>query len=423
MTSGQFRSLSISSITIPAERQRKDFNAIDELAGSIRANGLINPIVVTPQGVLVAGQRRLMACKQLGWTHISVQLTTDLEPLALHIIELEENVKRVDLTWQEQTLAVQQYHKLMRGLHTNWTQTDTANALNISQPNIHRFLAVAQEIEQGNKSVAEAPRFSVARGITERKASREGTQELSNIRSFAPIAAEKTNNDAIQLTDFLEWAPLYSGPKFNFIHCDFPYGINAEGKQGFSGDAYGTYDDTRENFLSLLHVFARNLENFCSPSAHIMFWFSMKNYQELLTFFKEETDFVIQYIPLVWSKHLGIISDPQRTFRNQCEFCLFGSRGDRKIVRTASNHYHGVQMNKEHMSGKYEPMLKHFFSALVDHTTLMLDPTCGSGTALVAAEALGAAKVLGLEINPEFVKIGNASVEKERLLRKVSEHA
>ena len=179
----------------------------------------------------------------------------------------------------------------------------------------------------------------------------------------------------------------------------------------------------REKQLQLycLQSFARNLDNFCSPSAHLMFWFSMKNYQELLTFFKEETDFAMQYIPLIWSKHLGIISDPQRSFRNQCEFCLFGSRGDRKIVRTASNHYHGLSMDREHMSGKYEPMLRHFFSALIDNTTLMLDPTCGSGTSLIAAESLGAQKVLGLEIDPEFVKVGNLAVDRARVLRKISE--
>ena len=79
-------------------------------------------------------------------------------------------------------------------------------------------------------------------------------------------------------------------------------------------------------------------------------------------------------------------------------------------------------MSREHMSGKHEPMLKHFFSALIDNTTLMLDPTCGSGTSLIAAESLGAQKVLGLEINPEFVKTGNLAVERARALRKLSEN-
>jgi DNA modification methylase len=51
-----------------------------------------------------------------------------------------------------------------------------------------------------------------------------------------------------------------------------------------------------------------------------------------------------------------------------------------------------------------EPMLRHFFRMFVDDSTSMLDPTCGSGTALRAANELDAAHVLGLEINPEFAE-------------------
>jgi tRNA G10 N-methylase Trm11 len=39
---------------------------------------------------------------------------------------------------------------------------------------------------------------------------------------------------------------------------------------------------------------------------------------------------------------------------------------------------------------------------VVDENTRLLDPTCGSGSALRAADRMGAASVLGLEVNPEF---------------------
>jgi DNA modification methylase len=60
--------------------------------------------------------------------------------------------------------------------------------------------------------------------------------------------------------------------------------------------------------------------------------------------------------------------------------------------------------HKDHMSTKPEPMLRHFFRMFVDENTYMLDPTCGSGTALRAAEALDAAYVQGIEIDEEFAK-------------------
>lgn len=43
------------------DRIRKDFGNIEELAADIEANGLINPIVVTPDFQLIAGERRLRA--------------------------------------------------------------------------------------------------------------------------------------------------------------------------------------------------------------------------------------------------------------------------------------------------------------------------------------------------------------------------
>ena len=58
MTSGNFSSAPISSIIVNRdERQRRKLEGIEELAESINRIGLINPIVVTPDLVLVAGER------------------------------------------------------------------------------------------------------------------------------------------------------------------------------------------------------------------------------------------------------------------------------------------------------------------------------------------------------------------------------
>ena len=54
------------------------------------------------------------------------------------------------------------------------------------------------------------------------------------------------------------------------------------------------------------------------------------------------------------------------------------------------------------MSVKPQSMLQHFLSMLVDGTSAILDPTCGSGSSIRAAQALGAASALGLELNPSF---------------------
>jgi ParB family chromosome partitioning protein len=61
----------IASIKI-GERIRKDMGDIDALAESIADLGLLNPITVAPDGKLLAGERRLEACKKLGWDTVPV---------------------------------------------------------------------------------------------------------------------------------------------------------------------------------------------------------------------------------------------------------------------------------------------------------------------------------------------------------------
>ena len=52
------------------KRHRSDMGDIESLAESIDAVGLLHPIVVTPDNKLIAGKRRLEACRHLGWTEV-----------------------------------------------------------------------------------------------------------------------------------------------------------------------------------------------------------------------------------------------------------------------------------------------------------------------------------------------------------------
>jgi hypothetical protein len=53
-------------------RHRRDLGDIDELAASIAELGLLHPIVIRSDGRLIAGERRLAACKRLGWKKVPV---------------------------------------------------------------------------------------------------------------------------------------------------------------------------------------------------------------------------------------------------------------------------------------------------------------------------------------------------------------
>jgi N6-adenosine-specific RNA methylase IME4 len=75
-------------------RYRKDLGDLRVLAQSIGEVGLLHPVVVTPEGRLIAGQRRLEACRLLGWSEIPVTVV-DLYQAARG--EAHENFVRKDL--------------------------------------------------------------------------------------------------------------------------------------------------------------------------------------------------------------------------------------------------------------------------------------------------------------------------------------
>jgi ParB family chromosome partitioning protein len=56
------------------KRHRKDMGDLDGLAASIAAIGLLNPIAVDENSCLLAGARRLAACKRLGLKEVEVRV-------------------------------------------------------------------------------------------------------------------------------------------------------------------------------------------------------------------------------------------------------------------------------------------------------------------------------------------------------------
>lgn len=421
MTSGQFKTVPLHSIKIDrAGRQRQDLDPkhIDDLAASIRERGLIHPPVIKRDGTLIAGECRVTALRQLGWDQCPVQFVDDLSDYELRAIELEENLKRQDISWQDQVRAVEAYHQLRKEQDPNWAIEDTGEAIGISKTNTHRLLQVADEIKI-NPRAAEAPKLSTAVSITERNAARRTSREADKLDKLLNVPTFET---PIIVADFHDWAASYTGPRFNFLHCDLPYGINADKFDQGAAPKHGGYDDNPDAYFQLLRTLSRRLDNLLDPSAHVIFWFSMKFYNETLEWFRNDTDFDVSPFPLVWFKsdNVGILPRPNHGPRQVYETAFFGFRGNRPVVQAKANAYAAPSVRDDHMSIKPEPMLRHFFEMVVDQNTSMLDPTAGSGSALRAADSLKARRVVGVERDKEFAEWANEAWVKAKKMRSAS---
>lgn len=88
------------------QRQRIDMGDISELADSMRRLGQIHSIGLHPDGTLIWGMRRHLAAKELGWEEIEAVVRDGLTESDAQEIELEEDIRRKERTWQEECVAL-----------------------------------------------------------------------------------------------------------------------------------------------------------------------------------------------------------------------------------------------------------------------------------------------------------------------------
>jgi ParB family chromosome partitioning protein len=87
---------------------------LEELAESIRAQGVLQPLLITPSGVVVAGHRRMAAARMAGLADVPVVIR-DLDAAQQQEIMLVENLQRQDLSPVEEARA---YRRLLDEGHT-----------------------------------------------------------------------------------------------------------------------------------------------------------------------------------------------------------------------------------------------------------------------------------------------------------------
>lgn len=107
--------LFIKDISANADQPRKHFDpvALQQLAESISQHGILQPLIVTPDGKgsyrIIAGERRWRAATLAKLDHVPaiVRSSAELEELEIALVE---NIQRVDLSPLEQAVSIQRLH-------------------------------------------------------------------------------------------------------------------------------------------------------------------------------------------------------------------------------------------------------------------------------------------------------------------------
>ena len=409
---GEGVKLPIEKIVIPPDRHRKQFQNIDSLAQSIQEVGLIHPVVVEREtSRLVAGERRLRACKMLGWSEIPVTFKEDLDEWTIRAIELEENIKRENLTYGEEVEAKLRLHELyqerygttVEGRKGGHRLVDTAELLGeaegLTKMDIQLARAIREKPELANKDTKSAAYKAMKAG-----------EELGLRSQIAAILAADSQEEKpvkVILGDSLEVLKGYDDDFFDFAVIDPPYLVGIDK----SHDLGKTWDvrvdgDPEANAVTVTGIF-KELYRVLRPGAHCYVFFAMMRYGETMEMLKE-AGLWHSPIPLIWIKTKVPPLDPYHTFASRYEPIFYCTKGKPRAFVSKllpDNVFEFPTPNpKTHPTEKPVGLIKALIELASVEKELGVDCFAGSGTFGVACQELNRRALL-IEKDPEYFEL------------------
>lgn len=413
--------LDTSTLVVSAERQRREFNeqAIKELSISILNRGLMHPIVVREERGrwhLVAGERRLRAIVKLHRQQSIFQcdglpiapgkipaiLLSDLSPTAYREAELEENIIREDLTWQERAKAIAEIHELKLKRNPKQTKLDTARAIS---PNEEGVETARHELDRSNLVAAhlDDPEVQIARSLTDaEKLVRQKIKNefLAELNKRAPKASRHTlYSDGAEAFFSRQRAGT-----FDLIIADPPYGMGAE-SFGDAAKLSHEYDDSSETAYMVSRAIFLEGYKVAKSNAHLFLFCDIDRFS-LLKDMAEHYSWNVFRTPLIWAKGpSGHAPIGTQGFRRQYELILFASKGNKALSRLHSDIFDVPALkDKVHAAQKPIALYKRFMELCCIPGDTVLDPCCGSGTVFRAANELNLTAT-GIELDPKMATI------------------
>jgi DNA modification methylase len=194
---------------LPYKRNpRKNEDAVEKVAASIREFGFKQPIVVDKDSVIIVGHTRLLAALRLGMKEVPVLVATDLSPAQVKAYRLADNRVHEEAVWDEELLALElgDLSKLGFNLEATGFDVDEINAL--------------LNLEQGG--LLPGTEEDVVPATPEKPTTRNG--DLISLGKHRLICGDSTDPFTIE--------KLFSGSKADAVFTDPPYNVNYEGSAG-----------------------------------------------------------------------------------------------------------------------------------------------------------------------------------------------
>lgn len=433
----------ITSIVVRnRQRTEKDAKHIRELKDSILARGNLHPPVctrdpTTEEWILVAGECRFEAIKLIASEQktyvvdnreippgkiVFLSLMDSLDEADIFEAEFDENFRRRDLSWQDRTAALAHLHKLRQSENPGQTRRATAAELvatgatksqTFAEQQIREAMAIQQHIN--NPKIAQARNHREAYAAVLRQEEERALAAIA--RRQVASASEAPSLVEVRNADLLDAMCKMEPNQFDLICADPPYGIGAD-TAGFRDRTavHHNYDDSPETAKSIAQCILREGFRITKTRANL-FMFTDIQHWNWLQEASARMGWTPFRTPVLWQKSdsEGLAPWGSSGFRRTYEVLFYATKNARGLLSSPVDilRVNRVPRNERiHAAEKPVELMRRLIECATLPGDYVLDPCCGSGSTLVAANETKR-RALGLEKDKDFYNTALANVTRK----------
>lgn len=377
----------LTEIVVDQARLREDMGDIEGLAKSIKdaslhlveTKGLMHPVVIDKDNNLIAGGRRFRAFETLSkydivFSSIPVTMVESLSPAMRRRLEIEENLRRKSMTWQENMFGIVDYHRLAVKEATldklKWTQEATSDILGVPQSSISTALTVAKVMSKNKESplwkagsMFEAVQLLVAaerdaaakeqlsRINTKRTAAAGNiklTEATVNVTVVDPIniklPAMRKDEPLVSVSDISKF--YYKGDCLSLIPeiaktmpihhivCDPPFGVDTENQSSGTGKTERIAETHQVGAnLELLEAFLKVGFDNIQDDGFLCMWYDLDHHEKIKDW-AIKVGWRVTRWPFTWVKTSPCSnSQAQYNITKATEVCMLMRKSEKSILQ------------------------------------------------------------------------------------------
>tara|TARA_Y100000310_G_scaffold242998_1_gene247342 strand:- start:752 stop:1873 length:1122 start_codon:yes stop_codon:yes gene_type:complete len=337
-----------------------------------------------------------------------VQINEDMDEITVLEAELEENLIREDITWQERLASIDKLHRLRVAQHPDQTVTDTARE--IKQVGADAPAAAQTSIAHTRKEVARATIIAPFLDDPDVKAASSASRAfaLVAVKLEAEFMAELERRGGGKKTDHTlihgkleEEMPKLQDDTYTCIIADPPYGMGAD-KFGDVAELVHKYVDDGVTAADMVAQIAIEGFRVAKKEAHLYIFCDIDLFVSIRALV-QAAGWTPWRTPIIWDKGDGYAPQQSSGMKRCYELILWARKGG-KPYGQAHKDIIPIPPAPKPVHAAQKPM--KLYSELLKRSCLMgdkvLDPCCGAGTIFAASVAAGTIAT-GIEADAEFL--------------------